>query len=142
MKAIEELLIGCNQTGALGVHFGCYPSEVRPDWVNPEVLQLVKKYCRNQTIVLGAQSGSDSILSAVHRGHTADQAMNAARLIHEAGFRPHVDFVFGFPEETIKDRRLSLSMINKMVDDYGAESMFISSCRSPEPRFFKRTPPG
>jgi len=56
--------------------------------VNPEFLQLVKKHCRNQTIVLGAQSGSDSILSAVHRGHTADQAMEAGRLICEAGSGP------------------------------------------------------
>ena len=120
LKAIEEFLIGCKETGASGIHLGCYPSEVRPDWVTPEVLELVKKYCRNQTIVLGAQSGSDSILSAVHRGHTASQALKGARLIHEAGFRPHVDFVFGFPEETREDRGLSISMIHKMIDDYGA----------------------
>jgi len=140
LKAIEELLIGCNQTGALGVHFGCYPSEVRPDWVNPEVLQLVKKYCRNQTIVLGAQSGSDSVLSAVHRGHTADQAMNAARLIHEAGFGPHVDFVFGFPGETIKNRRLSLSMIRKMVDDYGARIHVHTFMPLPGTPLFQKNP--
>jgi B12-binding domain/radical SAM domain protein len=121
LSAMEELLGGCLDTGALGVHFGCYPSEVRPDWVNPEVLRLVKKYCRNQTIVLGAQSGSDTILSALHRGHTAEQGMNAARLIHQAGFTPHVDFVFGFPDETIEDRRLSISMIDKMLDEYDAK---------------------
>jgi len=121
LTAIEELLIGCLDSGALGVHFGCYPSEVRPDWVNPEVLQLVKKYCRNQTIVLGAQSGSDSILSTLHRGHTAEQGMAAARLIHQFGFMPHVDFVFGFPDESIEDRQLSISMVNRMIDDYGAK---------------------
>jgi B12-binding domain/radical SAM domain protein len=120
LPAIEELLIGCLDTGALGVHFGCYPSEVRPDWVNPEVLHVVKKYCRNQTLVLGAQSGSDSMLSALHRGHTAEQGMTAARSIHEAGFMPHADFVFGFPDETLEDRRLSISMINRMIDDYGS----------------------
>ena len=120
LAAIEGLLIGCLDTGASGVHLGCYPSEVRPDWVTPEVLQLVKKYCRNQTIVLGAQSGSDSVLSALHRGHTAEQGLTAARWIHEAGFMPHVDFVFGFPQETIEDRRLSISMMHRMVDDYGA----------------------
>jgi len=120
LQAIEELLKGCLETGASGVHLGCYPSEVRPDWVNPEVLGLVKKYCRNQTIVLGAQSGSDSVLSAVRRGHTASQALNAARLIQGAGFLPHVDFVFGFPGETMDDRRLSISMIHNLIDAYGA----------------------
>ena len=120
LPAIEELLGGCLETGASGVHFGCYPSEVRPDWVTPEVLQLVKRYCRNKTLVLGAQSGSDSILSSLHRGHTAEQGMTAARLIYEAGFMPHVDFVFGFPDETLEDRRLSISLISRMIDDYGA----------------------
>jgi radical SAM superfamily enzyme YgiQ (UPF0313 family) len=46
--------------------------------------------------------------------------MAAARLIHAAGFRPHVDFVFGFPEETVADRKLSLTMIRKMIDDCDA----------------------
>ncbi len=140
LQAIEELLIGCKETGAAGVHFGCYPSEVRPDWVTPEVLQLVKKHCRNHTVVLGAQSGSDSVLSSVRRGHTAEQAMDAARLIHEAGFRPHVDFVFGFPEETIQDRRLSLSMIRKMVEDYGARIHVHSFMPLPGTPFFQKNP--
>lgn len=121
LPAIEELLTGCLETGASGVHFGCYPSEVRPDWVIPEVLQLVKKYCRNRTLVLGAQSGSDAVLSTLHRAHTAEQGLTAARLIHEAGFMPHVDFVFGFPGETLQDRRLSISFINKMIDDCNAK---------------------
>jgi B12-binding domain/radical SAM domain protein len=140
LKAISELLIGCRESGAAGVHFGCYPSEVRPDWVNPEVLELVERYCRNQTIVLGAQSGSDAVLAAVHRGHSAAQAMNAARLIHEAGFRPHVDFVFGFPEETITDRRLSLAMIRKMVDEYGARIHVHTFMPLPGTPLFQKNP--
>jgi B12-binding domain/radical SAM domain protein len=140
LTAMEELLAGCNETGASGVHFGCYPSEVRPDWVNAEVLQLVKKYCRNQTIVLGAQSGSDAVLAAVRRGHTAGQAMEAARMIHEAGFRPHVDFVFGFPEETISDRRLSLLMIRKMIDAYNARVHVHTFMPLPGTPLFSKTP--
>jgi B12-binding domain/radical SAM domain protein len=140
LAAIEELLAGCGETGASGVHFGCYPSEVRPDWVFPEVLRLVKKYCRNQTIVLGAQSGSDLVLSAVHRGHTADQSLAAARMIHEAGFRPHVDFVFGFPEETVPDRRLSLSMIRKMIGEFEARVHVHTFMPLPATPLFWRTP--
>jgi B12-binding domain/radical SAM domain protein len=118
--AIEELLNACLQTGIVASHFGCFPSEVRPDWVTPEILQLVKRYCRNRTIVLGAQSGSDSILTMLNRGHTARQALIAARWIREAGFTPHVDFVFGFPGETLEDRRLSLAMIEAMIRENGA----------------------
>jgi len=118
---LEEFLTACQEAGLEGINFGCYPSEVRPDWVTPEVLDLVKRYCRNRTVVLGAQSGSDSLLEKLRRGHTAEQALNAARWIHQAGFMPHVDFVFGFPGETLEDRKLSLGLIEKMIRELGAK---------------------
>jgi B12-binding domain/radical SAM domain protein len=121
VSAIEGLLSTCRQTGIGGIHFGCYPSEVRPDWVHPEILQLVRRDCRNKTIVLGAQSGSDSLLSRLKRGHTAEQALTAARFIRQAGFMPHVDFVFGFPGETIEDRQLSLRLMERMMGEQGAK---------------------
>ncbi|MBI5967119.1 MAG: TIGR04013 family B12-binding domain/radical SAM domain-containing protein [Deltaproteobacteria bacterium] len=120
-EAIEALLAACSEAGVTGVHFGCFPSEVRPDWVNPEVLQLVKKYCRNKTIVLGAQSGSDSLLAELNRGHSAEQALSASRWIRQAGFMPHVDFVFGFPGETMQDRECSLHLMKKMIEEHGAK---------------------
>jgi B12-binding domain/radical SAM domain protein len=120
LTAIEELLSACRQAGIAAIHFGCFPSEVRPDWVHPEILQLVKTYCRNKTIVLGAQSGSDSILASLNRGHTAQQALTASRWIRQAGFTPHVDFVFGFPGETLEDRRLSLLLMAEMIEKHGA----------------------
>ncbi len=121
LSAIEELLDGCRQTGCEGVHFGCYPSEVRPEWVSPEVLELVKKYCRNTTVVLGAQSGSDSLLARIRRSHSAEQARRASYWIRKAGFMPHVDFVFGFPEEKMEDRELSLACMKEMIEQDGAK---------------------
>jgi B12-binding domain/radical SAM domain protein len=121
LKEIENFFTTCKEAGIEGIHFGCFPSEVRPEWVTPEVLNLVRKYCRNRTIVLGAQTGSDPLLERLKRGHTAEQALNAARQICQAGFRPHVDFVFGFPGETLEDRRASLTLIQRMIEDWGAK---------------------
>jgi radical SAM superfamily enzyme YgiQ (UPF0313 family) len=123
-----------------GIHFGCSPSEVRPDWVTPEVLELVKKYCRNRTVVLGAQSGSDSLLEKLKRGHSAEQGLKAARWIHQAGFRPHVDFVFGFPGETLEDRRLSLRLIEEMIQDLGARVHAHTYMPLPMTPLFRETP--
>ncbi len=120
LAAMEELLQACRQGGVQGVHFGCFPSEVRPDWVTPEALDLIRKYCRNQTIVLGAQSGSDALLSRLKRKHTAREALLACQWIHRARFTPHVDFVFGFPGETPEDRRLSLALMGRMIEGEGA----------------------
>jgi B12-binding domain/radical SAM domain protein len=118
--SLEALFSACLAVGSQGLHFGCYPSEVRPEWVNPDVLQRVKKYCRNRTLVLGVQSGSDGILEKVRRGHSVEQARQAARFIHEAGFRPHVDFVFGFPGEGMEDRKLSLRLMEEMIQGLDA----------------------
>ncbi len=120
-EAIEGLFMACKESGVQGIHFGCYPSEVRPDWVNPEVLGVIKKHCRNKTIVLGAQSGSDLLLARLRRGHTTEQNFLASKWIRQAGFRPHVDFVFGFPEESLEDRRLSLRLMERMIIEHGAK---------------------
>jgi B12-binding domain/radical SAM domain protein len=120
VASLEKLFTACRAAGSEGLHFGCYPSEVRPEWVKPDVLQLVKKYCRNRTLVLGAQSGSDAILEKVRRGHTVEQARQAARFIRDSGFKPHVDFVFGFPGERAEDRKLSLWLMEEMIQKLGA----------------------
>ena len=121
LEGMEKFLKACRGAGIQGIHFGCYPSEVRPDWVNPEVLELVKKYCQNKTVVLGAQSGSNSLLAKLKRGHTAEESLNAVRWIRQAGFLPHVDFVFGFPEETLEDRQCSIRLMEEMIERWGAK---------------------
>ncbi len=120
LQCMENFLRASLEAGIQGIHFGCYPSEVRPDWVNPEVLALVKKYCQNKTIVLGAQSGSNSLLAKLRRGHTAEQALTAIRWIRQADFLPHVDFVFGFPEETLEDRRVTIGLMKDIIEGLGA----------------------
>jgi B12-binding domain/radical SAM domain protein len=121
LPSIQEFLGACLAAEIRGIHFGCYPSEVRPDWVNPEVLELIRKYCRNRTVVLGAQSGSNSLLAKLKRGHTADDALKAVSWIRQAGFLPHVDFVFGSPEETREDRQATLSLMEEMIQRWGAK---------------------
>jgi len=140
LPAIEELLNACRQAGVADIHFGCFPSEVRPDWVHPEILQVVKRYCRNKTIVLGAQSGSDAMLARLNRGHTAQQGLTAARWIRQAGFTPHVDFVFGFPEETLEDRKLSLQMMGTMIRENGGKIHAHTFMPLPGTPLFRREP--
>jgi radical SAM superfamily enzyme YgiQ (UPF0313 family) len=108
--------------------------------VTPGVLDLVKKYCRNGTVVLGAQSGSDVLLEKLKRGHTAEQNLKAARWIHQAGFTPHVDFVFGFPGETLGDRGQSLFLIEAMIEELGARIHAHTFMPLPGTPLFPETP--
>jgi B12-binding domain/radical SAM domain protein len=116
-EAVEELLKGVSSIfGREHLFFGSFPSEVRPESVTPEMLSLVKKYCANDNIIIGAQSGSETMLDAIHRGHTAQDVMNAVKLILEFGFIANVDFIFGMPGETQEDIDASLDFMKRLTD--------------------------
>jgi B12-binding domain/radical SAM domain protein len=116
-EAVEELLKGVSSIfGNEHLFFGSFPSEVRPESVTPEMLELVKKYCANDNIIIGAQSGSETMLDTIHRGHTAHDVMNAVKLILEFGFTANVDFIFGMPGETQEDIDASLEFMKRLTD--------------------------
>ena len=114
-EAVEKLLKSL--TG--NIYFGTFPSEVRPEFVTPRMLELVNAYCANDEIHLGGQSGSDRILRAIHRGHTAAMVVDAVGLIRDAGLTPVVDFIFGLPGEKEEDQRATLDCINAIIADNG-----------------------
>jgi B12-binding domain/radical SAM domain protein len=116
-EAVEELLKEVSSIfGREHLFFGSFPSEVRPESVTSEMLSLVKKYCANDNIIIGAQSGSEPMLDAIHRGHTAHDVMNAVKLILEFGFIANVDFIFGMPGETQEDIDASLEFMRQLTD--------------------------
>lgn len=57
----------------------------RPDAIDDEILDVLKQYGVT-SIELGAQNMSDAVLSANHRGHTADDVRRASELIKNNGF--------------------------------------------------------
>jgi B12-binding domain/radical SAM domain protein len=118
LAAVEEMLASCKEgIGPSGrVFFGSFPSEIRPEHVSREALRLVKKYCANNNIIVGAQSGSDRVLGAAKRGHDTEEVRRAVRLGIEEGFRINVDMIFGMPGENREDVDASLSMARELAD--------------------------
>ncbi|MBX7153051.1 TIGR04013 family B12-binding domain/radical SAM domain-containing protein [bacterium] len=117
LEKIEHLLSSVHKTiaGQGRIFFGTFPSEVRPEHVTPEALRLIKKYCHNDNILMGAQSGSSSMLDKLHRGHDVESIRRAVRYCIEEGFLPNVDFIFGLPEETREDVRASLALADELT---------------------------
>ena len=117
-EQVEKLLKGVR--GILGregqIFFGSFPSEVRPDHVTPELLELTRRYATNKRLVIGAQSGSGRMLEAVRRGHTVDDIYRAVKLAAAAGFGTDVDFIFGLPGETAKDEEATISVMKDLTD--------------------------
>ncbi len=89
----------------------------RPDYINTEVLLLLKKYGVT-TIELGAQSLDDEVLKASFRGHTALQVAQASRMIREAGFDLGLQMMIGLPGDTLEK---SLATAEKIIS-FGASN--------------------
>ncbi|MCL2142162.1 MAG: TIGR04013 family B12-binding domain/radical SAM domain-containing protein, partial [Methanimicrococcus sp.] len=111
-EKIKELLSSLSKLEGKRLFFGTFPSEVRPEFVTEELMDIVQTHCFNDSISIGAQSGSDVILKEISRGHTAADVYNAAEICFDTGMTPIVDFIIGFPGETLKDQSLTLDMID------------------------------
>ncbi len=87
---------------------------------------LIEAYAEVPELVsflhLPVQSGSDRILAAMKRGHTADDYRDKIRRLREA--RPEIavssDFIVGFPGETDEDFAATM----QLIDDIGFDHSF------------------
>lgn len=108
---VEKLLSALHALPDKKIFFGTFPSEVRPEFVTEESAELVSKYCANDSLSLGAQSGSDRILKEIRRGHTVEDTISAVECCLEHEIVPAVDFIFGLPTETEEDQEKSLDLV-------------------------------
>ncbi|WP_292471312.1 TIGR04013 family B12-binding domain/radical SAM domain-containing protein [Methanolobus sp.] len=111
LDKVEKLLSTLHRIDGKEIYYGTFPSEVRPEFVTDESLELITKYCTNTKLSLGAQSGSDRILRSILRGHTVDDVVRSIELCFNHGITPIVDFMVGFPDETEEEQEMSLELI-------------------------------
>jgi len=97
------------------IFVGTFPSEVRPEHVNQDTLNLVLTYGNNDNITIGAQSGSQKILDLCHRGHTVEDIYRAVELSIKNNLKINVDFIFGLPGENNEDIRLTIEMMKDLA---------------------------
>lgn len=71
----------------------------RPDYINYGCIERLQRY-EVSTVELGAQSMDDTILRASGRGHTAEQVIQATRLLQAAGISVILQMMTGLPEDT------------------------------------------
>lgn len=71
----------------------------RPDYIDGEILDILAEHCVTD-IELGLQSMDDEVLMASRRGHTAECARRACRMIKERGFNLVGQMMIGLPTST------------------------------------------
>ena len=81
--------------GIIGIIIG-----TRPDCINEEILEMLKKLNTAVVLEYGVESVYDSTLQRVNRGHDFAIAKKAIELTHEFGFHSGGHFIFGLPSET------------------------------------------
>jgi B12-binding domain/radical SAM domain protein len=114
---LEQLLKEATAVEGLEeVFFGAFPSEVRPEFVNKPVLEMVRTYVANDTLQIGLQSASDKVLEYSNRHHTVREGLNAVEIALDCGFTPHVDMIFGLPGETRKELDDTIDMCQALSD--------------------------
>ncbi|MEO0097195.1 MAG: TIGR04013 family B12-binding domain/radical SAM domain-containing protein [candidate division WOR-3 bacterium] len=97
------------------IFLGTFPSEVRPEFVNEETISLIKKYCDNDNLVIGAQSGSERILKMINRGHKIEDIYKATEITIKNNLKVNLDFIFGFPNEKEEDIKETIKIIKDLI---------------------------
>ena len=118
LEILKRLFEGLKALGVEQIFFGSFPSEIRPDSVTYEAVELMSRYCANKRVVVGAQSGSDERLRILKRGHSVSDVERAVQILHSFGFLVHLDFIFGFPGETEVELVDTLNFIERLLAKY------------------------
>jgi B12-binding domain/radical SAM domain protein len=118
LNALETLLKNIRKIlGNQGrLFWGTCPSEVRPEHVTRETLELIIRHADNDNLVIGAQSGSQRLLDHCNRSHSVDDIYHAVERTLDAGLKANVDFIFGLPGETPEDRDQTIKVMKDLIE--------------------------
>lgn len=85
-------------------------TEVRIDYINKDFIEKLKK--TNPALVLvGAESGSDRILSLINKRITTQNTKDAVKLFAEYNIPVHYSFILGLPTETKKETEDTIDLM-------------------------------
>jgi uncharacterized protein len=72
----------------------------RPDYINPEVVEMLKSLDTEISIELGMQTIHNKSLEFLNRGHSHEQTTCAVQICKTAGFNVGVHLIVGIPGES------------------------------------------
>lgn len=91
--------------------------DMRVDFVDEEILDAVRKYTIGW-VFFGLESGSQRMLTAMKKGTTVKNNLDAVELARSRGVKVGGSFIVGYPGETFEDYQETLDfMEDAMLDD-------------------------
>ena len=94
----------------------CIRLSTRPDYISEEILDILSRYSV-RTIELGLQSMCDEVLEASKRGHSAECAENACKMIKERGFSLIGQMMIGLPASDVEKEEYTARKICELGAD-------------------------
>lgn len=88
----------------------------RPDYINDEILTILSGYSV-RTVELGLQSMDDGVLAASKRGHDAEIAKRACRLVKKYGFSLVGQMMIGLPDSNREKEEATARLICELGAD-------------------------
>ncbi len=104
-----QLMIDLN----LGLQWSCY---ARVDDMSDELADLMRR-AGCFAVFYGIESGSDSILKLMRKGHNAQDAHDGVAIAKRNGLRCHASFIVGYPGETEETLQETLDFIEASQPD-------------------------
>lgn len=91
--------------------------EIRADMIDRSLLAVMKQAGCKQ-ILVGVESGSDRLLQMVRKDVSAEEIIQAAKLIHEADMEVYAMVINGLPTETKEDIKRTERMLDVIKPEY------------------------
>lgn len=115
IKLQEDLLALSDNLIERGI-IGKVRLSTRPDYINEEVLTLLKKH-HVHLIELGVQSLDDIVLQKAERGHTSAQVTDAVNLLKEYDFKVGLQLMVGMPMQDFASVKETVSKVVLLAPD-------------------------
>jgi anaerobic magnesium-protoporphyrin IX monomethyl ester cyclase len=95
VRPLRDLAI-FSEMKRVGLIWRCF---TRANLITQDLAEVMKT-CGCHEVLLGVESGSNTILKAIRKGTTVAQNMQAIKLLHNAGIKVKAAMVVGLPSET------------------------------------------
>jgi anaerobic magnesium-protoporphyrin IX monomethyl ester cyclase len=110
-KRVEEFTSGYRQRG-LNITWAC---NARASLDYELMKEMKKANCR--LLIVGYESGNNSILETIKKGINVDQSRQFAKNAQKAGLLVHGDFIIGLPGETKETIKTTEKLIKEVKPD-------------------------
>lgn len=108
----------------LNIYWMC---QCRINLINEEIVDLMKRAgCK--MICLGMESGNQNILNKSKKAFTISHALNACKIVKNAGIYLFTFWVFGLPGETHESASQSIQLLRKMLDQNSIDYTHCTVC--------------